>query len=375
MAYQNGAGPTERLEESPFELAAYLSTQYGNPEFADFTLQVRSPEGILLSVPVHGIVVVRSPVIAEALRRSPAPSHRGRDARRLVDVLALDPLTTRESLDEAIKVLYGAPLLSAQTFLYGLAPYMYDGGQASSSNDARRRMQQVLSYIAAARTLQMPSMQARGIEIARLLLRWDTIDQVIRYALQADPGPRPRPEGPDTDDPFIAALTGYAVEFVAYTFPADFKLCTIAPEFKDVPRLPALVESQPQPTTHKSRLSKIRFGEAQPEDGPPPSHLTSVLSTILLSLPPSFIERLFNHRATANHIGWTGAANVLRDIINERENRRRKAYGQLKQTPDGAIPNVLLHNVYTEERVEQVEPSPQHPCGHRLATKRVAGEP
>jgi hypothetical protein len=369
IPYQNGtAPPSERLEESPFELAAYLSTQYGNPEFADFILQVRSPESILVSVPVHGIVVVRSPVIAEAVRRSPTPSHRSRDARRLVDVLALDYLTTRESLEEAVRVLYGAPLLSAQTFLYGLGP-----DQASPSNDAKHRMRQVLSYFAAARTFQMPSMQARGVEIARMLLRWDTVDQVLQYVLGASCAPRSRAEGPDTEDPFVATLLNYALDFVAYTFPADFKLYTIAAEFKQAPRLPTLVE--PRQPTHNPRLSKIQFGDAPTEDDHQPSHVTIVLSTILLSLPLPLVDRLFNHRGTANQIGWTGAANILRDVINERENRRQKASrSQLKPSQDGKTPTALLNNVHIEERVEQVEPSPLHPSGHRLMTQRVPGE-
>ncbi|CAN9324126.1 unnamed protein product [Alternaria alternata] len=375
LPYQNGTAPppAERLEESPFELAGYLSTQFGNPEFADFVLQVRSPESVLVSVPVHGIVVVRSPVIAEAIRRSPVPSHRSRDARRLVDVVALDPFTTGESLGEAVRVLYGAPLLSAQTFLYGLAPYMYESDQATPSNDARRRMQQILSYIAAARTFQIPSMQARGIEIARMLLRWDTVEQVLQYILQANSGPRSRAEGPDTDDPFISTLLNYALEFLAFTFLIDFKLYTIAPEFSDAPRLPAVVENRQ--AAHNPRLSKIRFGDAPTEDDHQPSHSTVVLSTILLSLPLPLVERLFNHRATASQIGWTGANKILRDVVNERENRRQKASrSQLKPTQDGTIPAGLLSNVYLEERVEQVEPSPLHPSGHRLATKRVAGE-
>ena len=51
---QNGVGlRSEEMSESPFELASYLSTQFGNPEFADFVLQVRSPEYQYISIPVH----------------------------------------------------------------------------------------------------------------------------------------------------------------------------------------------------------------------------------------------------------------------------------------------------------------------------------
>ncbi len=365
-AYQNGNGhPVERLEESPFELAAYLSTQVGNPEFTDFILQVRSSDSILLSIPVHGIIVFRSSAIADAIHRSSAPDHGQRDMRRLIEVYSPDLFVTRESLEEAVKLLYGAPLLAPQTFLYGLGPYLYEKDQVSPSSDAKRRMQQVLSYIAAARLLQMPSMEARGVEIARMLLRWDTIEQVLQYALHAGSASRSKTESPESDDPFMATLLNYAIDFMAYTLPVDFKLYTIAPELQDVPRLPTLIETRTP--THNPRLSKIRFGDAPPEDDLQPNHATRVLSTILLSLPPRLVERLFNHRATANQIGWTGALKLMRDVINERESRRQKALrGQLKPFHNGTIPSPLLSNLYLEE---SVEPSPNYPSGYRLATK------
>ncbi|KAI8937052.1 hypothetical protein NX059_006271 [Plenodomus lindquistii] len=374
LAYQNGTAATvPHLEESAFELAAYLSTQFGNPEFADFILQIRSPESTLVSVPVHGIVVVRSTVIAEAARHSPVPNHRSRDARRLIDVLVTDPFATRESLEEAVKVLYGAPLLSAQNFLFGLAPYNHENEQAGPLNDARRRMQQILSYMAAARALQMPSMQARGVDIARMLLRWDTVDLVLRYALQAGPVTRSRSEGLDPEDPFILALLNSALDFMAYTFPVDFQLHTIAPELRDLPRLPSFIESRS--ASHNPRLSKIRFGDAPPENDVQPRHATGVLSSVLLSLPLPLVDRLLNHRATANLVGWTGAVALMRDVVNEREHRRQKAV-QNQQKPDhhGPISKALVNNLYFEEYVEQVDPSPLYPSGYKLAARRVPAD-
>ena len=369
IPYQNGTRPPPgRFEESAFELAAYLSTQVGNPELADFILQVRSPDSILVSIPVHGILVVRSPVIAEAIRRSPPLDHHARDSHRLINVCTLDPFVTRESLEEAIRLLYGAPLLSPEPFLYGLGPYLYESGQMSPSSDARRRMQQVLSYIAAARSLQLPSMQGRGVDIARMLLRWDTIELVLQYGLQASSGPRFRSEGPESDDVFVTALLSYAIDFMAYTFPVDFKLYTIAAELQDAPRLPTLIETRTP--THNPRLSRIRFGDAPPEDDLQPNHAVKVLSTILLSLPLTLVERVFNHRATANQIGWTGALKLMQDVVNERESRRQKALrGQLKPSHDGRIPSPLLSNMYVEE---SVEPSSNHPSGYRLATKVIS---
>lgn len=369
-SYQNGTvPPAESFDESPFELAAYLSTQFGNPEFTDFVLQIRSPEFAPLSIPVHGIIIVRSPVIADAIRHSPASNHRPRDIRKMIDISVSDPFVTQESVEEAIKVIYGAPLLSAQNFLFGLGSYIYESAQVGPSGDAQRRMQQILSYIAAARTLRLPAMHTRGMEIARLLIRWDTVEQVLRYGLQ----PWSRVDGLPTEDPFVAALLDYAMEFMAYAFPVNFKLYPIAPELQGVPRLPPVTATR-QPA-HNPRLSKIRFGDASPEDYTQPNHANKVLSTILLSLPPPLIERIFNHRAIANQIGWTGAATIMRDVVHERESRRQKTLQtQPKVAHNGSIPALLTNNLYTEEHVEQVEPSPLHPSGYRLVAKHMTGE-
>ncbi|KAH8732193.1 hypothetical protein GQ44DRAFT_754752 [Phaeosphaeriaceae sp. PMI808] len=373
LPYQNGLIAQEGFEESPFELAAYLSTQFGNPEFADYILQIRSPDSIHLSIPVHGIVVVRSPIIAEAVRRSIPAVHRSRDTRRMLDVLSSDPFVTREALEEAIKVLYGAPLLPAHNILYGVAPYVYDNDQLSSSNDARMRMRQILSYIAAGRVLQLPSMQARGVDIARSFLRWDTVGEVLQVALRLTSTSRSKKDGFEAEDPFTAAVLNYAIDFMAYTFPVDFKLYNLAPELQDVPRLPVILDSRP--STHNPRLSKIRFGDAPPEDDAQPNHASRILSSILLSLPLPLIDRLFNHRATANQIGWTGAVKVMRDVIAEREKRRQKAMrGDGRHIQDRATSNPLMNNIFIEEHVEQVDESPLHPSGYGLVAQRVTRE-
>lgn len=369
---QNGALPTsDEMSESPFELASYLSTHFGNPDFADFVLQVRSPEFQYISIPVHGIVVVRSPVIANAVRRSIPPAHRSRDTRRLVDVLTTNPFVAAESVQEAIKVLYGAPLLSMQAFLYGLGHYT-PVPRAQVTKDARTRMDQLLSYIAAASLLQIPSMQARGVEIAKALLRWDTVEQVLHYGLQENKAPaRINTNGSDSHDAFAVELLDSTVDFIAYNFPNDFNLYRIASELRNDPRLPSLAEARAP--SHNPRLSKIRFGDAPADDEGYADPVSKTLSSILLSLPLPLLERLFNHRATANRIGWTGAAKVLHHVIDERESRRQKALqGQLQL--DSTAPSSLLDNMYVEERIDNVGASPLHPSGYVLSAHRAKGQ-
>ena len=370
MAYQNGNSMPniEKLEQSPFALASYLSSQFGNPEFADFVLHIRGGEGLMLSVPAHGIVVARSPVIAEAMRRSHPPNFRSKDHRRLADVSILDKFVTPESLNEAIKLLYGAPLLPIQPFLYGLGPFGHETESDSVREDARTRMSQAISYAAAGRALQIPIMQARGLEIAKALLRWDTIDQAIYFALENNSSSLTKTaNGLDRNhsDSFEAAFLNDVVDFTAFNFPADFSLHKIAPELHQTPRLPSVVESRPP--THNPRLSKIRFGDAPPEDEVKPNPVAQCLSSVLLSLPLSVVERLFNHHATANQIGWTGAATVMRDLIEEREARRQKSLkSQTRHPHDGMAPRALVENLYREEHME---PSSVHPSGFKLVDR------
>ncbi|KAJ8106074.1 hypothetical protein OPT61_g9782 [Boeremia exigua] len=370
---QNGTGPrSEEMSDSPFELASYLSTQFGNPEFADFVLQVRSPEYQYMSVPVHAIVVGRSPVIANAIRRSIPSAHRPRESRRIVDVLTTNPFVSSESIQEAVKVLYGAPLLSMQAFLYGLVHYSPEVPHAQVTKDARRRMDQLLSYIAAGSALQIPSMQARGVEIAKALLRWDTVEQVLHYSLHvARSTQRSNIEGAEAHDPFATELLNSVIDFIAYSFPTDFVLHRNAAELRDDPRLPYFNEARAP--THNPRLSKIRFGDAPADDDTQVGPVARTLSSVLLSLPLPLLDRLLNHRATANQIGWTGVAKVLHDVVDEREIRRHRALqGQLQL--DSTAPSALVENLYVEERVEHVGISHLHPCGYVIAAHRANGQ-
>ncbi|KAF2687121.1 hypothetical protein K458DRAFT_296652 [Lentithecium fluviatile CBS 122367] len=370
LANGNVSRPQDAAQDG-YDIAKHLSSLFGNPEFTDYILHIRSPDTMLLTLPVHAALVSRSPVILEALRRSTPLGFRTKDPRRLIDILTNDRFVTSESLHEALKILYAAPLLPVQSFLYGLGSY--DGGsdQGYTFNEARKRMSQAISYVAAARVLQIPEMQACGLRIAKALLRWDTLEQALYFGFEAGATTiQPSAVGVDSRllETYVVPLLDDALEFVAYNFPVDFSLHKLAPEMRHYPRLPTLVEFK-QPT-HNPRLSKIRFGDAPPEDDQMPSHVTQVLSTILLSLPLSLLDRLFSHPAAANRIGWSVLVQIMRDVVAERERRRQKASkGQLKPSPDGTVPKTLLENLQREERVES---APERSSGYKLTANHLA---
>lgn len=365
--HQNGSSfKAEPMDEALLELATYLLGQVGNPDFADFVLQVRTSEAILTSIPVHGIVVARSPVLADAINRSIPVSHRPRETRRLLDVVTMDLSVTRQSIEEAVRVLYGAPLLSGQIFLYGLAPEV-PGDTQVSSPDAARRMREILSYIAAGKVLQLPILQLRGVDIARALLRWDTIEQVLQFALRHSMEQNTINDNVNLKDPVDMALLHSTIDFISHAFPTDFTLYSIAPELQDISRLPSTFESRPP--THNPRLSKIRFGDAPLEDELKPTFAARILSSILMTLPLALVDRILNHPATANQLGWSRVVNVMEEVVRERENRRKKAAtGNTNLPRDGALAEVMSSRLHTMESVKKVQPSHLHPSGCMLVS-------
>lgn len=368
VSFANGFASGKQAQG--YDVVKHISSQFGNPEFTDYVLHIRSPDVMLWSMPVHAAIVSRSPVIFEALRHSAPPPFQTKDTRRLAEVVTDDRFVTPESLNEAVKILYAAPLLSPKAFLYNLSPWDASHDQGYASNDARKRMGEAISYAAAGRVLQMPEMQACGLRIAKSLLRWDTLDIALHFGFSANKT-TVQPVGFGTDsrilETYAMALLDDALDFVAYNFPSDFKLYSIAPELRQNPRLPAVVESQQ--TSHNPRLSKIRFGDAPPEDELKPSPVTQFLSSILLSIPLALLDRLFSHPAAANQVGWSGLVKLMRGVIEEREKRRQKVLKSLGKSLDASISRSLLENLHREERVE---PAPERPSGFKPVAIRLS---
>ncbi|KAF2866010.1 hypothetical protein BDV95DRAFT_506022 [Massariosphaeria phaeospora] len=362
VPWQNGVHyPRENFDQSSFALADYLSAQVANPEFADFILQVRSGRGLLISLPVHGIVVARSAAIADAIRYNAHAAGEAKDSRKLLEISTFDEFSSPDSMSEAVKVLYGAPLLPVNSLRNGLGPYNYDGEQGPTFTEARRRMGQAMSYASAAKVFQILGMYNQGIQLVQALVRWDTVDQALHFGLcgcVAELGQ----QASGARDSYAAAFLHQVLAFIAYNFPVDFNLYTFAAELRDDPRLPQVFERKMP--SHNPRLSKIRFGDAPPQDDLKPSYVTRTLSSILLSLPLHLIEQLFNNPATASHLGWTGVVKIMRDVVDEREKRRRNALkSEVRPSANGTLPRALMDNMYLEERLEA---SSTHPSGYRL---------
>ncbi|KAF2203388.1 hypothetical protein GQ43DRAFT_470015 [Delitschia confertaspora ATCC 74209] len=371
-------------EDNALELADYMCSQFGNPEFSDIVLQVRSPF-THFPLAAHGIIVSRSRAIASAIHASKASNLRTEDSRLLVDISTTDKFITVQSLSAAVKHLYGLPFVASDGFPWDLPHFQHNADDIDKRNEARTRMEQALSLVAAGSLLQIPSFTARSADLVQKLIRWDTVDQVLHFALNpySDAG-LARENGvqevhvdSQADQPqqanygsFSSSMLGDVLDFIAFSIPANFKLYNAAPELVDNPRLPLIAE--PKVPAHNPRLSKIRFGDVPAEDDAKPVYATRILSSLLISLPFSALQSLFSHFELGRRLGWSFVADLMRAVVDERENRRQKAWKSFKSSSDGPVEKYPVDTLYWEEHVER---SHEHPSGLILTRQRLVGQP
>ncbi|KAF2660426.1 hypothetical protein K491DRAFT_57180 [Lophiostoma macrostomum CBS 122681] len=332
----------------------WVLTHFGNPDQADCVLRVRSDAGVLLNLPAIRFIITRSPTIAAMARNRGALVPQADGSPPVIDIFTLDEFVTPTSLVEAAKVLYGAPSLPMDLFVNGLGPFHPDDEQSPSLTDARNRMSQAISYAAAVRLFGLSSVFGHGIQMIKTLMRWDTIDLAVAFSLSMDfhsagqQSIHPHHGVPVSPDEYYAATALYTdcVEFIASDFPFRFHLDTIAPELKNNPRLPNVIE---QPA-HNSRLSWIRFGDVPPEDELKPNYVTRTLSSIFLTLPLPMADDILNNINVVGSIGAGEVERIMRDVVAERERRRDKVIrhrGDLQ----GGLPKTLVNSMFYEEQV------------------------
>lgn len=375
-----------KTDDPTNDFVSYLLSQFGNHDFADHILQITHADAeILFSMPVHGVIVARSPTLASAFAASKAIPSKG--PLKLVQISSRDKFINGLSFKEALKYLYGGPLPSIVDLSEGIYPFDNNLEVAEAFSVARQRMDQTLSYAAAGYLLQLPSVTTRGIQNAKRLLRWDTVEHALAFALDGGLGsswgdsPSHRrnisnmeassqsgnvEDSFPTYEPYSTTLLRDVVEFFAYNFPVTFRLNTTAPQLSENPLLPNFAESRPP--THNPRLSMIRFGEVPLEGAAQPNFVTNVLSSILLSLPFPVLQVLFASYALGGRLGWSAVVEIMRAVVGEREDRRRIALTNLTRTATHSCSDEqLLDNLHWEERVE---PSSQHGSGFCLARSR-----
>ncbi|KAL1650253.1 hypothetical protein SLS58_001064 [Diplodia intermedia] len=373
--------PTYPQGAAEFGLRDYMRSQFGSRAYADSVLKLYTGGGrdMILYLPVHSIILGRNPKFADIISKSP-PFH-SESGLRVLNVLAEDRFLDGPIFAEALKYLYSEDMLSPRNFLQGLPSFTGNVAEASGYGSPVQRMSHALAYVAAGFWLELRCIVNRGFDIATELLRWDTVETALTFALDGGLDASWRVddalEDSSSDDASSKFDTDFAPSYGSYSthflqtingfllhnFPNDFELDTSASPLHDVPRMPSTEEARP--VSRNPRLSQIRFGEVPVDSTGPSQHVISILSSILLSLPFPVLKALLEDFVLCSRLGKSRVGQLMRAVVAEREGRRRRMRSQPRgqlESDEGMRASMVW--------CERVEPWPQHASGHRLTRSR-----
>lgn len=300
--------------EAALAVRGYLLVNFGNPDYADYVLEIAQSEDANPSValPLHGLLLSRSPALLAMIndrRRKPLVNHDGLKILRINSMN--DKFFVNQAFIEALQYLYGAPLLNIQNFLRVLPPFENSGSHSESAIVAQQMMTHALGYASAGHVLQLPIVTFHGLQFAREILRWDNVEQALEFAF-----------GAKVTDDFLQSFTHHILKFIIFNFPPQFSFQTSAPQLAGCPRLPSVAE--PRTSISDPRVSRLTFGELQFADTPVADPASTTLSSILVSLPFAALKRLLQDPTLTKHITAAEIIELAHQVVDEREKRRRK---------------------------------------------------
>jgi hypothetical protein len=382
-------------------LLNYIESQFDRPDYSDYTLELQHADGAFKGVwHVHGLLIARSPTLKALIDLA---SSDGRTEKKL-RIESSDRFLSLEAFARAIQRLYGLSLLPSQEIIASGYPssrsYRTTDGQFLDVQAIRKRMEFALAYAAAGRLLRITEVARRGVEAAGRAITWETLEMTLDFAMdgglsvewtsgdiksstsasspassrrsvsaegsqtgsasasslgspQDTPETLPLSPSGGTYAPYADGLLQQVVNFIEREFPANFVLDSSAPQFSYHPRLPMEINVKP-PTN--PRLSSMKFGDNPTEDDIRRSNLsTTVLSSTLLSVPFPLLKHILESTKLGGPDGWASATlrqKIARDVIDERERRRREIRGQTSMPREERSTNSKAwENVGWEESV------------------------
>lgn len=328
-------------------LRDYLLSQFGNPEFADYILELHDHQFPPRSIPTHGMLLARSPGLV-AMMRAASPKSEPQMVKRLM----LPPRFYFRYFDgavEALRYLYGAPPLDGNPFF----------GSAMDPTTLDGHMKYALSYAAAGIGMQIPVIFNRGLDIASRLLRWENVETALAFALDGGISPTwgtglensslnefPEFASPPTYDPFATHFLHTILDFLVFHFPTNFVL----------ERFPAGPNHASRLSISDPRLKALKFGDLGDGYNTQQPLAASTLSTILLDLPFPVLKALLEHPGLGARLGWDLVIRNMHAVVEERKSRRQR-------TADGVAP----HGIWDET----IQLSSRHRSGYELVRRRA----
>jgi hypothetical protein len=375
----------------------YIEGQFDSPQYSDYALEFQhTDDRFKRTFHVHGVLIARSPTLKALMDLAPPQGGTEKNLR----IETSDHFLTLDAFTRALQRLYGLSLLPIQKVVVSGDPssrsYRTTDGHSLDAQTIQKQMAYALAYAAAGCLLRITTVARRGVETASLAIAWETLEKALDFAIEgglsvewtsgsstsvSSASPRrsvsaegsrvgsasassldsPQeisealPLGPSggTYSPYADHLLQQALAFIVEEFPANFVLDTTAPQFTYHPRLPMDVNLKP---AINPLLSSMKFGDNPTEDDIKRSNLsTTVLSSTLLSLPFPLLKHILESTRLGRLDGWASATlrqKVARDVVDERERRRREIHGRTNISKEERAANgKAWENVGWEESV------------------------
>lgn len=316
-------------------LIGYLQSQFAEPQYADYTLELRYSDdrATPVRIPGHNLLFARSPTLKNLMITQLASNGDGLTPRTLF-IETDDRFLRSDGFWMAVQRLYGGPLLDPGAPAAAIVPTAAQFSSAMPGTPADR-FEVALGYAAAGHILKMPPVVNRGIEIASIFVSWVTLEKALDFALDGGLDSQWTLDNTrynttaSTYGPAVNILIHSALNFIITTFPPNFELDIAVSDPTHNRRLPLVLESHP--TAPNPRLSSIKFGDHPSEDtvrSSPNNTTFPILSKILLNLPFPLLKYVLESSRLGNVHGWVTAAlrqKVMHAVIEEREKRRINA--------------------------------------------------
>ncbi len=373
--------PLDAFFDQP-SLSSYLLQRFNTDDaYADCYLQLvhRSHRFEAMKFRVHSLLITQSPKLQFLLGTSGVEG----DGKRLIYLDVQDRYSTPAAIKRALRVCYGE------------SPYLFTGSAAfieSSKSIAEVSiswMDEALAFAAAGQVLQLKSVLARGMQISSAILNWDNLEGGLSFALErrldrtrefiphlqprvnhstevplsssegtttssnnnspVEPAPlstisdlQPNIRGQDATTDALNDFLYKCLHFILLNCPDSWYLDVSARPLANNDRLPAIAESR-SPMS-KSRLSRIQFGDHPSENSAKSSDPSTILSSILLSIPFGPLKYVLDHFEESI------TRRNSRTIVAERERRRQRV---LKSDNLSALQKQAAADVWAEAGWEE----------------------
>ena len=322
-------GPSEALQ-------AHLSDHFNNPTYSDCRLDVQFIDQ-QHSLMLHRLLIAQNEVFRDLLASSTQDDG---DKRSIITIDLSDTCATFAAVAAVILSYYGKPLSHVLLFSpETVAPRSEQQlpRRYLEQADAVEHMKGLLAYLAAGVALQMPEVVSYVLQIVAPKISFTTIEIILTYwlhppYLQGSQSSEPVPALDGGDPIGTRKLFNQCLDFIVSNLPDPFFLDKQAPASLNLGGFPEWRPQDSRRSLSNPRLSSIHFGDFPLDIHPPPSTEVTTISTILLSVPFSFLQSILAHLSPHRR------EQLIPPVIEERE-RRRRAFVQ--RGTDGVMDQIM----------------------------------